>query len=176
MNSSRRIDGSTVGRRCAASLAWSRVATTNGSSSHCRRRRWAVGKPSVLIPNILPRQFTVTRPNKAWLHAWMSKRVVWLKPRRVTEVEVLSDGRNVDWRYACRKVREGRRLESPQRTRLPGQDSVLRHAAAHSSCRATAGAPVPGRSKSRSVSFLSFVVADGSLPLVPVQARLRLGV
>ena len=32
-----------------------------------RTRRWAVGKPSVLIPNILQRQFTVTRPNKAWV-------------------------------------------------------------------------------------------------------------
>jgi putative transposase len=32
-----------------------------------RTRRWAVGKPSVLIPNLLKRQFTVTRPNKAWV-------------------------------------------------------------------------------------------------------------
>lgn len=32
-----------------------------------RTRRWAVGKPSVLIPNLLQRQFTVTRPNKAWV-------------------------------------------------------------------------------------------------------------
>jgi putative transposase len=32
-----------------------------------RMRRWAVGKPSVLIPNLLQRQFTVTRPNKAWV-------------------------------------------------------------------------------------------------------------
>ena len=32
-----------------------------------RTRRWSVGKPSVLIPNILQRQFTVTRPNKAWV-------------------------------------------------------------------------------------------------------------
>jgi len=32
-----------------------------------RTRRWAVGKPSVLIPNILQRHFTVTRPNKAWV-------------------------------------------------------------------------------------------------------------
>ena len=30
-------------------------------------RRWSVGKPSVLIPNLLQRQFTVTRPNKAWV-------------------------------------------------------------------------------------------------------------
>ena len=32
-----------------------------------RMRRWSVGKPSVLIPNLLQRQFTVTRSNKAWV-------------------------------------------------------------------------------------------------------------
>jgi putative transposase len=32
-----------------------------------RTRRWAVGKPAVLIPNVLQRQFTVTRPNKVWV-------------------------------------------------------------------------------------------------------------
>jgi putative transposase len=32
-----------------------------------RIRRWAVGKPSVLIPNLLKRQFTVTKPNAAWV-------------------------------------------------------------------------------------------------------------
>lgn len=32
-----------------------------------RVRRLSVGKPSVLIPNVLKRQFTVTRPNKAWV-------------------------------------------------------------------------------------------------------------
>jgi putative transposase len=32
-----------------------------------RTRRWSVGKPAVLIPNLLQRQFTVTRPNKAWV-------------------------------------------------------------------------------------------------------------
>jgi putative transposase len=32
-----------------------------------RIRRWAVGKPSVLIPNLLQRQFTVTRSKKAWV-------------------------------------------------------------------------------------------------------------
>ena len=32
-----------------------------------RTRRWSVGKPSVLIPNHLQRQFTMTRPNKAWV-------------------------------------------------------------------------------------------------------------
>ena len=32
-----------------------------------RIRRWAVGKPSVLIPNLLKRQFTATKPNVAWV-------------------------------------------------------------------------------------------------------------
>ncbi len=32
-----------------------------------RVRRWAVGKPAVLIPNLLQRQFTTTRPNIAWV-------------------------------------------------------------------------------------------------------------
>jgi len=32
-----------------------------------RTRRWAVGKSSVLIPNLLQRQFTVARANKAWV-------------------------------------------------------------------------------------------------------------
>jgi putative transposase len=30
-------------------------------------RRWTAGKPSLLIPNLLQRQFTVTRPNAAWV-------------------------------------------------------------------------------------------------------------
>ena len=32
-----------------------------------RTRRIVVGRPAVLIPNLLQRQFTVTRPNKAWV-------------------------------------------------------------------------------------------------------------
>src|SRR5438105_2075432 len=32
-----------------------------------RTRRWSVGKPAVLVPNLLKHQFTVTRPNKAWV-------------------------------------------------------------------------------------------------------------
>lgn len=32
-----------------------------------RTRRWAGGKPAVLIPNLLQRQFTATRRNKAWV-------------------------------------------------------------------------------------------------------------
>ena len=32
-----------------------------------RMRRWSVGKPAVLIPNLLKRQFTVTRRHRAWM-------------------------------------------------------------------------------------------------------------
>lgn len=32
-----------------------------------RVRRWAGGKPAVLVPNLLKRQFTTTQPNKAWV-------------------------------------------------------------------------------------------------------------
>jgi putative transposase len=32
-----------------------------------RTGRWTVGKPSILIPNLLKRQFTVTKPNHAWV-------------------------------------------------------------------------------------------------------------
>jgi putative transposase len=32
-----------------------------------RTRRVSVGKPSIAIPNVLQRQFTVTRPNTAWV-------------------------------------------------------------------------------------------------------------
>ena len=32
-----------------------------------RTRRWAVGKPAVLIPNLLQRRFTVSRPNRVWV-------------------------------------------------------------------------------------------------------------
>lgn len=31
-----------------------------------RTRRWSVGKPAVLIPNLLQLQFTVTRRNTVW--------------------------------------------------------------------------------------------------------------
>ena len=32
-----------------------------------RTRRWSVGKPAVLIPNLLQRRFTATRANRAWV-------------------------------------------------------------------------------------------------------------
>jgi len=30
-------------------------------------RRWSIGTPAILIPNLLHRQFTVTRRNNAWV-------------------------------------------------------------------------------------------------------------
>ena len=48
---------------CSASHARERTASVHGY----RTRRVSIGKPSVLIPNLLQRQFTVTRPNKAWV-------------------------------------------------------------------------------------------------------------
>lgn len=32
-----------------------------------RTRRWTVGKPAVLVPNHLKRQFNVSQPNRAWV-------------------------------------------------------------------------------------------------------------
>src|SRR5690242_10514293 len=32
-----------------------------------RTRRWSVGKPSVVIPNLLQRQFTLSRRDRAWV-------------------------------------------------------------------------------------------------------------
>lgn len=32
-----------------------------------RTRRWSVGRPAVLVPNLLQRQFTVTQRNSAWV-------------------------------------------------------------------------------------------------------------
>jgi putative transposase len=45
-----------------------------------RTRRVSVTKPSVLIPNVLQRQFTVTLPNKAWVTdiAYVRTWQVWL--------------------------------------------------------------------------------------------------
>lgn len=34
-----------------------------------RIRRWATGKPAVLIPNLLQRQFSASRPDVAWVTA-----------------------------------------------------------------------------------------------------------
>ena len=53
----------TAGRAEDANRGANRAAPT----AHGVRTRWSVGKPAVLIPNLLQRQFTVTRRNKAWV-------------------------------------------------------------------------------------------------------------
>lgn len=32
-----------------------------------RTRKWTIGKPAVLVPNLLERQFTATKPNTVWV-------------------------------------------------------------------------------------------------------------
>jgi putative transposase len=56
--------GETCSKHCVA-----RLMRLNGLRAlhGYRTRRWSVGKPSVLIPNILQRQFTVTRRYRAWV-------------------------------------------------------------------------------------------------------------
>lgn len=56
-----------------------------------RTRRWAVGKPSVLIANLFKRQFTATRPNTSWVagtyirtrHGWLYLAVMDLVSRMI---------------------------------------------------------------------------------------------
>lgn len=49
-------------RRVARLMRENRVRALHGY----RTRRWVIGKPAVLIPNLLKRQFTVTQPNTTW--------------------------------------------------------------------------------------------------------------
>jgi transposase InsO family protein len=44
-----------------------------------RTRRVSVSKPAALIPNVLKRQFTVTRPNSAYRHKYMSREVTGMQ-------------------------------------------------------------------------------------------------
>jgi putative transposase len=61
--------GAALVSRAQATGADSLEAKTpaQATKKRVRTRRVAAAKPSVLIPNILQRQFTVTRPNKAWV-------------------------------------------------------------------------------------------------------------
>ncbi len=62
------LDLREAGETCSKHRIARLMRTDNLRALHgYRTRRWLVGKPSVLIPNILQRQFTVTRPNKAWV-------------------------------------------------------------------------------------------------------------
>ncbi|MBK7595280.1 MAG: IS3 family transposase [Gemmatimonadetes bacterium] len=62
----------------------------------CRTRRWTVGKTTVLIPNLLQRQFMVTQPSTAWvtdikyIRTWQG----WLYPAVVLD---LCSRRVVGW-------------------------------------------------------------------------------
>ena len=60
------LDLREAGETCSKHRVMRLMRVNNLRALHgYRTRRWSVGKPSVLIPNILKRQFTVTRPNKA---------------------------------------------------------------------------------------------------------------
>lgn len=62
------LDLREAGETCSKHRVMRLMRVNNLRALHgYRTRRWSVGKPSVLIPNILKRQFTVTRPNKAWV-------------------------------------------------------------------------------------------------------------
>ena len=62
------LDLREAGETCSKHRVMRLMRVNNLRALHgYRTRRWSVGKPSVLIPNLLQRQFTVTRPNKAWV-------------------------------------------------------------------------------------------------------------
>jgi putative transposase len=62
------LDLREAGETCSKHRVMRLMRVNNLRALHgYRTRRWSVGKPSVLIPNLLKRQFTVTRPNKAWV-------------------------------------------------------------------------------------------------------------
>lgn len=67
--------------RVARLMRENHLRALHGYRTRCR----SVGKPAILIPNILQRQFTVTRPDKAWVtdityirtwHGWLYLAVV----------------------------------------------------------------------------------------------------
>ena len=56
--------GDTCSKHCVTRL----MRQANLRALHrYRTRRWTVGKPEVLIPNLIQRQFTATQPNRAWV-------------------------------------------------------------------------------------------------------------
>jgi Integrase core domain/HTH-like domain len=62
------LDLREAGETCSKHRVARLMRSANLRALHGYRiRRWAVGKPSVLIPNLLQRQFTATRPNTAWV-------------------------------------------------------------------------------------------------------------
>ena len=62
------LDLREAGETCSKHRVARLMRVNNPRALHGYRvRRWSVGTPSILIPNLLQRQFTVTRPNKAWV-------------------------------------------------------------------------------------------------------------
>ena len=62
------LDLREAGETCSKHRVMRLMRVNNLRALHGYRTRcWSVSKPSALIPNILQRQFTVTRPNKAWV-------------------------------------------------------------------------------------------------------------
>jgi putative transposase len=62
------LDLREAGETCSKHRVARLMRQANLRAAHgYRTRRLAAGKPSVLIPNLLQRQFTVTRPNTAWV-------------------------------------------------------------------------------------------------------------
>jgi putative transposase len=62
------LDLREAGETCSKHRVARLMRQANLRAAHgYRTRRWTAGKPAVLIPNLLQRQFTVTRPNTAWV-------------------------------------------------------------------------------------------------------------
>jgi putative transposase len=62
------LDLREAGETCSKHRVARLMRQANLRAAHgYRTRRWTAGKPAVLIPNLLQRQFTVTRPNIAWV-------------------------------------------------------------------------------------------------------------
>jgi putative transposase len=62
------LDLREAGETCSKHRVARLIRASNLRALHgYRMRRCSVGKPAVLIPNILQRPSTVTRPNKAWV-------------------------------------------------------------------------------------------------------------
>jgi putative transposase len=62
------LDLREAGATCSKHRVARLMRETNLRALHgYRTRRWPVGKPSVLFPNLLQRQFTVTRSNTVWV-------------------------------------------------------------------------------------------------------------
>ena len=93
------LDLRKAGETCSKHRVARLMRVTNLRALHGYRTwRWAVGEPSVLIPNLLKWQFTVTRPYKAWVtdityiqtwQAWLSLAV---RPRHPCDTLVHSNG------------------------------------------------------------------------------------